>query len=96
MSVQVVVNFQASDGNAEFLRSLLQEGRDISRAARGCESFELYQRQDNPHQFMFLERWVSIDDHHANMTDNIVGSGHMAKLIPLLAGMPDNGVIEAV
>ena len=96
MSVDVVINFQASEGNAERLLPLLREGRDISRAAEGCESFELFRRQDDPHKFMFIERWTSIDAHHANMAQNIVATGHLAKLLPLLVGPPDNGVIERV
>jgi hypothetical protein len=45
---------------------------------------------------MFFERWTSIEAHHANMAQNIVASGHLAKLLPLLVGPPDNGVIELV
>jgi quinol monooxygenase YgiN len=96
VSVDVVINFQASEGNAERLLPLLRIGRDLSRAAEGCESFELFQRQDDQHKFMFLERWTSIEAHHANMVQNIVASGHLAKLLPLLVGPPDNGVIERV
>ena len=96
MSVMVVVNFQASEGNADALLPLLCEGRDISRRADGCESFELYQRGDDRHKFMFLERWSSLDAHHANMANNIVASGHLAQFMPLLIGPPDNGVIELV
>ena len=69
MSVNVVVNFQASDGNAESLLPAAREGRDLSRKADGCEAFDLFQRQDDPHKFMFIERWTSIDAHHANMAD---------------------------
>jgi quinol monooxygenase YgiN len=96
MSVTVVVNFEASDGNAEALLALLREGRDLSRAAEGCEEFDLFRRQDDPDRFMFLERWTSIEAHHANMAHNIVGTGHFAKILPLLVGPPDNGVVELV
>jgi quinol monooxygenase YgiN len=96
VSVNVVVNFQASNGNIEPLLALLREGRDLSRKAEGCEDFNLFQRQDDPHKFMFIERWTSIDAHHANMAENIVASGHLAKILPLLTGPPDNGVIESV
>jgi hypothetical protein len=37
----VLANFHAADGNADALRLLLEQGRDISRAASGCELFEL-------------------------------------------------------
>ena len=96
LSVMVVINFQASEGNVEKLRLLLQQGRDISRRAEGCEAFDLYQRQDDPHRFMFLERWSSLEAHHTNMADNIVASGHLAKVLPLLSGPIDNGVIRAL
>jgi quinol monooxygenase YgiN len=94
MSVNVVANFHAADGKADELRLLLEQGRDISRAATGCEHFELYQRQDDPHKFMFFEQWTSIEAHHENMASGIVGSGHLAKIIPLLVGSVDNGVID--
>ena len=45
---------------------------------------------------MFVERWASIDAHHTNMAENIVGSGHFENVLPLLVGLPDNGVIRLV
>jgi len=96
VSVNVVISFQASPGKAAELRPLLREGRDISRAAEGCESFELFQRQDDENRFMFLERWSSIEAHHRNMADNIVASGHLTRILPLIIGPPDNGVIQLV
>ena len=96
MSIKVVINFQASDGRAAELLPLLQEGRDISRSADGCESFELFQRQDDEHKFMFLEQWSSVEAHHENMANNIVASGHLGRILPLLVGPPDNGIISRV
>ena len=94
MSVHFVVNLHASEGNAERLASLLLEGRDLSRQAEGCEVFELFRRQDDPHRFMFIERWTSLEAHHANMAQNIIATGHLAKMMPFMTGPPDNGVIE--
>ena len=96
MSVDVVINFQALPGHAAELRDLLVEGRNLSRTAQGCESFELYQREDDENKFMFLERWASIESHHQNMASNIVASGHLARILPLVVGPPDNGVIHVV
>lgn len=96
MSVDVVINFQALPGKAAELRGLLAEGRNLSRAAEGCESFELYQREDDENKFMFLERWASIESHHQNMASNIVASGHLARILPLVVGPPDNGVIRVI
>ena len=96
MSVTIVVNFHASEGNAAKLAALLQEGRDFSRKAEGCESFEVFQRQDDPNKFMFLEHWVSLEAHKENVAKNVVGSGHLDKIKALLTGPPDNGVVQAV
>ena len=45
---------------------------------------------------MFFEQWDSIENHHENMMTNIVASGHLARILPLLVGPPDNGVITRV
>lgn len=96
MSVTIVVNFQASEGNGEKLAALLQQGRDFSRKAEGCESFEVYQRQDDPNKYMFLEQWTSLEAHRENVAKNVVESGHLDRIKALLTGPPDNGVVEAV
>ncbi len=96
MSVNVVVNFQASPDRAAELGALLRQGRDMSRAADGCESFDLFQRQDDESRFIFVEQWSSIDAHHRNMADNIVGSGHLGQVLALIVGPPDNGVIQLI
>jgi len=96
MSVDVVINVQALPGKAAELLPLLRHGRDVSRAAHGCESVEVFQRQDDEHKFMFIERWTSIEAHHENMVNNIVASGHQAKILPLIVGPPDNGVIQLI
>lgn len=96
MSVDVVVTFQALPGHAVELRDLLAKGRDLSRAAEGCESFELYQREDDESKFMFLERWSSIESHHRNMANTIVARGHLARILPVVVGPPDNGVIRVI
>jgi quinol monooxygenase YgiN len=96
MSVTIVVNFQASEGNTEKLLALLRQGRDFSREAEGCESFEVFQRLDDPNKYMFLEQWTSLEAHHENMARNVVASGHLDKIKALLTGPLDNGVVEVV
>jgi len=51
---------------------------------------------DDPQRFTLIERCTTIDAHHANMAKNIVESGHIAKLLPLLDGGIDNGVLNLV
>ncbi len=43
---------------------------------------------------MFLERRASLGAHHAHRAQNNVASGHLATMIPLMTGPPDNGVID--
>ena len=84
MSVTVIVKFRAAEGNAEALLALLHQGRDFSLRAEGCEAFDLYQGQDDPHRFAIVERWTSLEAHHANVEQNVKASGHLGKILPLL------------
>ena len=92
MSETVVISFRAADGNADALLQLLQHGRDMSVKAAGCESFELWQSQDQPNRFVMVERWRKIEDHHANFAKNIKGSGQLEKIAALLAEPIHGGV----
>jgi quinol monooxygenase YgiN len=96
VSVEVVTSFQALPGQAAELVSLLQEAAEISRAATGCESFQVFQRHDDDHKLLFLERWTSLDEHDDNIAHNIIESGQFMKILPLLVGPPDTGVIHLV
>jgi heme oxygenase (mycobilin-producing) len=96
VSVAVIAQFKASEGNAEAVMALLQEGRDFSLKADGCEAFAVYQREDDLQRFVFVERWASIEAHHANMETNVVATGHLAKIQPLLSEPPESGAYQAV
>lgn len=85
MSLAVIVSIQAAGGNAEALLPLLQQGRDFSSRAAGCEAFDLYQGQDDPHKFVMVERWTSLEAHHANFEKNVKASGHLAKILQLIS-----------
>ena len=45
---------------------------------------------------MLSERWSSIEAHHRDMASNIVASGHLARILLLIVGPLDNGVIRLV
>ncbi|MBM3674144.1 MAG: antibiotic biosynthesis monooxygenase [Actinobacteria bacterium] len=96
MSVTVIVTFHAAEGKADALRALLEHGRDVSRRAEGCEDFEIHQREDDPNECLFVERWTSIEAHHANMQTNIVETGHLAKILPLLSRPIESGAYRTV
>jgi quinol monooxygenase YgiN len=92
----MIVSFQAAEGKAEALRPLLQQGRDFSRKAKGCEAFDLYQGQDDPHQFVMVQRWASAEAHHVHFEKNVKASGHLDKILPLLAKPIESGVYRVV
>jgi quinol monooxygenase YgiN len=96
MSLTVIVNFRAAEGKAEALLPLLRTGRDFSLKAEGCEAFDLYQGEDDPHQFVMVERWTSLEAHHANFETNVRASGHLDKILPLLSEPIRSGVYGAV
>jgi quinol monooxygenase YgiN len=85
VSETYILNFHASAGNADALLALLQQGRDFSLESDGCEAFEVYQRVDDPHHIVFVERWASVAEHDANFATKVKGSGHLDKIIPLLS-----------
>lgn len=96
MSVTVIVNLRANDGQADALRALLQRGRHISQTAAGCEEFDLYQGHDDPHQFVMVERWKSVDAHHESFETKILASGHLEKVLAHIAEPIRSGVHQAV
>lgn len=96
MSVAMIVRMQAAEGQAGALKALLVQGRDASRNAEGCESFEIYQSQDARIQFVLVQRWSSTEAHQSNFDANIKGSGHLAKISQLLAKPIERGVFNVV
>jgi quinol monooxygenase YgiN len=96
VSVNVVLTLRALPAKAAELLPLLQEGRDISRSAYGCESFDLFQRGDDENRCMFLEEWSSIEDHQQEHVPQHRGQWHLMRILPLIVGPPDNGVIRLV
>ena len=75
MSVTVIYGFQAAQGKADELLSILMQGRDFSATVEGCEGFEVYQGNDDPHRFVMVERWASVDTHQRHFETNVKASG---------------------
>ena len=96
MSVTIIVKFQAGEGKAESLQALLQQGRDFSLKAEGCEAFDLYQQKDDPHQFVMVQRWTSAEAHEANFGKNVKASGHLNKILPLTAKPIESASFKSV
>ena len=49
MSVTLIYEFTALDGEAGELACLLVGGRDFGLTVEGCEAFDVFQNEDDPH-----------------------------------------------
>ena len=75
MSVTVIYSFEAAPGKADDLLAILRQGREFSATVEGCEGFEVYQGDDDPHRFVMVERWASVDAHQEHFETNVRASG---------------------
>ena len=86
MSVTVIYDFRAAEGKADELLAMLREGRDFSATGEGFEAFDVYQGHDDPHRFVMVERWTSVDAHRSHFEKNVKGSGLLDKAEALMTG----------
>ena len=84
MSVAIIYRFRARDGKAAELLTLLQGARDFSLTVDGCEGFDVYQGQSDPHQFAMVEMWRSEQIHEAHFETNAKGSGWLGQVEALM------------
>lgn len=76
--VRIMARISARAGNEMKLRALLQDLLQPSRDEAGCMSYELFHNEDDPLEFVTVERWAdqaAVDLHLA--------SPHVAKAVAL-------------
>jgi len=76
MSTIIIARISSTAAGAEQLREILSALVGPSRKEPGCLSYELFQDEENPPDFITLERWA--DDHAA---DAHLGTPHVAAAI---------------
>ncbi len=59
--------FQAAEGQGEVLHHFLISLTEYITDSKGCISYEVLSKQDEPMQFAVIERWVSIEAHRASV-----------------------------
>lgn len=66
--VTIVANIHAKDDRIAFVRAELLKLLPITRAEKGCITYDLHQNDENPAHFIMLELWESRDllQEHAN------------------------------
>jgi quinol monooxygenase YgiN len=89
MSVTLIYNLQAISGKADALLELLQQGRDFGLTVTGCEAYELHQNQDDPHKFVMIEQWASVEAQQDHFKRNVMDTGMLDQVMPLLVAPPD-------
>jgi quinol monooxygenase YgiN len=75
MSVTAIYSFEAAPGKADELLAILQQGREFAASVEGFEAYDVYQGNDDPHRFVMVERWTSVDAHQAHFEKNVKASG---------------------
>jgi quinol monooxygenase YgiN len=88
MSVTIFYDFRATSGNADELLALLLAGRDFGITVPGCEAYEVFQAEADPHRLMMMERWASAGAHQEHFERNVVATGVLDKASALMVEPP--------
>jgi len=67
MSVTRIGEFQAQEGKAERLRTLLAAALPGIRSSKGCRSCRMFQGQSDPARIVVIEVWDSVEAHQASV-----------------------------
>ena len=89
MSVTVIYEFLAARGRAPELLELLRQVRDFGRTVEGCESFDIYQADTDPHRLVMIETWASADAHQEHFEKYVQATGVLDQAIALMAKQPE-------
>ncbi|WP_456295750.1 antibiotic biosynthesis monooxygenase [Vibrio sp. AK197] len=66
----VVARLEVKAGHVEFVKEQAEQLIELTRIEPGCLEYVLHQDNDNPHLFMFIERWETkfyLDAHLASI-----------------------------
>lgn len=85
--IKVMARISSQSGAESLMKNILQDLVAPSRNEAGCQSYELFQDEDNPLEFVTIEHWTeqaAVDAHMA--TPHVAAA--IAKAAPLLAQPP--------
>jgi len=86
-SVRIMARITARAEAADSLRRILHDLVDPSRSEAGCVSYELFQNEDNPQEFVTVEQWANQAAADAHLATSHVAMA-IAKAGELLARAP--------
>ncbi|OUS41203.1 antibiotic biosynthesis monooxygenase [Oleispira antarctica] len=55
----IIANIKANSNKIDLVKSELLKLIEVTRAEKGCISYDLHQDNENPAHFMFYENWES-------------------------------------
>lgn len=84
----------AAQGREEAMCSALVELAGKVRPIDGCEGVELYQDPSKPTDFLFLERWTSVDQHKAGGRQ--LGKEALSAVMAAIAHPPEGRYLQPV
>ena len=85
ISVTAIYSIEAAEGKAEELLAILKQGRDFTATVDGSESFDVFQGMDDPHKFVMVEHWNSVEAHQTHFEMNVKGAGVLDTAEALMA-----------
>lgn len=79
------------DNFRNFLTSVVMPGVQTSE---GCESYQLFQSQDDPTKFVGIEIWTSVEAHRAAVKN--IPAENINEFMKLVAAPPSGGYYRIV
>ncbi len=94
-TIHVVAKLTASPDRVEALKELLSGLLEPTRQEKGCIKYELFQNQDDPTDFTFMEEWQDRESLQQHL-----GSDHIQQALsvldPLVVAPPDIRVYNRI
>lgn len=94
MSVARIGEVQAKEELTEQLREFLISIMSVIKSSQGCESVQLYQREDDVTKFIMIEVWDSVESHQASVKN--IPPEMLAEIRQLLAGSPSGSYYSLI
>ena len=94
MTVARIGEVQAKEGLIDELREFLISIMPGIKSSEGCESVQLYQRQDDPSTFVMIEVWNRVESHQASVKN--IPAEKLGEIRPLLANAPSGNYFDLV
>lgn len=94
MSISRIGEVQAKPELVTELREFLLSIIPGIQASEGCESVQLYQREDDPSRFLMIEVWDSVESHQASVKN--IPPEKLGEIRPLLATSPSGSYFRLI